>query len=246
MSMVAAFEDERRELPASGSARAAILLLALGSEGATRVLQHFSPEEIRLLKESAEALNSVAPEAIEALVDAFQEAFKRAPGLEGPSEQMEELLQNALGEEGFRSLFQQEDLTAQFAQMAAARSVWDAFADLDAGEIAPLLAQGTSAGDRRPPGTGSLGTRGGDRARLRAAAAPRRHAADADAEAAVGRHHRAVRDACARSLSRRQRHGRAGRHATPSSRRSSTGSTRRSRRSSSRPCAPRSRATPTT
>ena len=91
MSMIAAFQDNVPELPASGKSRVAVLLLTLGAPGTSRLLKHFSASEIKLLKESAAGLQSVTPEQIAELVDEFQDAFKKAPGLDAPSQQMTNL-----------------------------------------------------------------------------------------------------------------------------------------------------------
>ncbi len=142
MSAVAAYQDQVPGLPKNGSARAAILLIALGSSGASRILKHFSSEEIRRLKEAASGLAAIAPEAVEELVDRFQDAFKKAPGLDGPARQMNELLQIALGEDEFQQLF----VTAGAEMPGTGPSepvgnVWEAVAGLEGEVLAPQLAR---------------------------------------------------------------------------------------------------------
>ncbi len=142
MSMVAAYQDENSELPASSRARAAIVLIALGSAGASRVLKHFTTDEIKLLKESAAGLASITPDQIDELVDHFQEAFKKSPGLNGPGEQMTELLQNALSAEEFESIFSVDDFDGSGKEPdRETRSVWDAVANLQHEMLAPKLAR---------------------------------------------------------------------------------------------------------
>ena len=83
MSIIAAYSNEP-SLPDDGRSRAAILLLALGAEGAARLLKHLSPEEIRLVRESAAGLPTVGPEHIDEVVDEFQSYFKKGAALAGP------------------------------------------------------------------------------------------------------------------------------------------------------------------
>ncbi len=141
MSAVAAFDETSFSLPKSGGARAAILLLALGVDGASRVLRHFSADDIRLLNASAAGLAAVAPEAIDELVDNFQDCFKKSPGLDGPERQMAELLQGALGEDEFRQMFAAGDGAIDGAFSLATSNVWEAVAVLDGGVLAPQLAK---------------------------------------------------------------------------------------------------------
>ena len=79
----------------AGPARAAILLLAMGSDGASRLLKHLSPDEIRSLKESvadqqpvsAQQLDVLAAETVKRVVripaasDAHEDALRRLEGL---------------------------------------------------------------------------------------------------------------------------------------------------------------------
>ncbi|MEX6504961.1 FliG C-terminal domain-containing protein [Jiella sp. M17.18] len=138
MSIVAAYHDDGSGLPQSGSARAAILLLALGSSGAARLLKHLSPSEIRILKESAAGLPPIAPEQIDELVDDFHESFKKGPGLDGPARQMSELLQSALTPEEYRSLFPQAALERDLENDSQI-DVWDAIGRLEGPAIAAKL-----------------------------------------------------------------------------------------------------------
>ncbi|HEY9055959.1 MAG TPA: FliG C-terminal domain-containing protein [Aurantimonas sp.] len=142
MSMVAAYHDDGPELPKCGSARAAILLIALGAPGAERVLKHLSPDEIRRLNESAASLEAIESEQIDELVDAFQDAFKKAPGLDGPARQMTELLQSALSEEEFASIFMSGDdgSSGDWSEQSG-RSIWDAVANMEGNILAPKLAK---------------------------------------------------------------------------------------------------------
>lgn len=144
MSMIAAFQDNVPELPASGKARVAVLLLTLGAPGTSRLLKHFSASEIKLLKESAAGLQSVTPEQIAELVDEFQDAFKKAPGLDAPSLQMTNLLKESLSEEEFETIFSVSPGEGDDGAKAAerdSRNVWDSVAELQGEILAPRLSR---------------------------------------------------------------------------------------------------------
>ncbi|MFD2236371.1 FliG C-terminal domain-containing protein [Aureimonas populi] len=82
-----------------GPARAAVLLLAMGPSGASRLIKHLSPAEIRMLRRSAAGQSPVSAEELDELVGEFQEAFKTGPGLIGLDGQMEKLLLESLSKE---------------------------------------------------------------------------------------------------------------------------------------------------
>ncbi|MCB8837933.1 FliG C-terminal domain-containing protein [Aurantimonas sp. VKM B-3413] len=138
MSIVAAYHDDGSGLPLSGGARAAILLLALGSTGAARILKHLSSDEIRILKDSASALPPIAPEQIDELVDEFHESFKKGPGLDGPARQMSELLQSALNPDEYRALFPDAAIEHERATNEQI-DIWEALADMEGAAIAAKL-----------------------------------------------------------------------------------------------------------
>ncbi|MBO0660955.1 flagellar motor switch protein FliG [Jiella sp. MQZ9-1] len=141
MSIVASFSDES-SLPESGSARAAILLLALGAEGAGRLLKHLSPEEIRVLRASAAALSTVGPEQIDEVVDEFQSYFKRGAALTGPGKEMAELLESALSREQYISIFDpdsQDTALADLVEINGDGNVWEAVAGVEPTKLAEKL-----------------------------------------------------------------------------------------------------------
>jgi flagellar motor switch protein FliG len=142
MSMIAAYQDEDVALPRSSRARAAILLLAMGSSGASRVLKHLAPSEIKMLHDAAGGLEPISPEQIDLIVEIFQEAFRKGPGVAGPGRQMNELLQKALSEEEFEALFPEAaaELALEMFEEEP-RSVWDAVADMQGEILAPQLAK---------------------------------------------------------------------------------------------------------
>ncbi|MEE2949828.1 MAG: hypothetical protein VYD57_01050, partial [Pseudomonadota bacterium] len=140
MTSLARYSEDLEVPPLSGGARAAVLLLALGSEGASRVLKHMAPNEIVALRQAAASLNEVLPEQIEAVVEEFSDTFKRGPIFPGPSQQMTKLLKSALTENEFQSLFpneRQDDIDRIL--YADTRNVWEAMAEMEGAVLAGKL-----------------------------------------------------------------------------------------------------------
>ncbi|MCQ8780911.1 FliG C-terminal domain-containing protein [Mangrovibrevibacter kandeliae] len=129
------------ELPHGGAARAAILLLAMGSPGASRVLKHLTPDEIRTLRQSATDLEPVSREQLDLLVEEFQEAFKVGPGLSGPAQQMHELLQSSLTPEQLAALVEGNGDTEDDAFEIDTGAVWTEVDQLDHDVLGPGLAR---------------------------------------------------------------------------------------------------------
>lgn len=98
--------------PKSGAARAAILLLAMGGEGAARLLKHFSPEEIRTLRKGASAQHPVTAMELDEIVADFQSAFREGPGLTGLDGELSKLLRSSLSSEEQALVFQGEGADA--------------------------------------------------------------------------------------------------------------------------------------
>lgn len=131
--MASAFVTESRtsEPPPSGAARAAVLLLAMGTPGASRLLKHLTPEEIRALRQGAVGLQPVTREELDRLVGEFQEAFKTGPGLNGPARQMKELLQSSLSEEELASILSDEEDDEEPVFDVGLGAVWSEIEKLD-------------------------------------------------------------------------------------------------------------------
>lgn len=89
-----------------GPARAAVLLLAMGQSGASRLLKHLSPEEIRTLRRCAARQAPVTQDELDELVGEFQEAFKIGPGLIGLEDEMEKLLASSLNKDELSAVLQ--------------------------------------------------------------------------------------------------------------------------------------------
>ncbi|MER0236757.1 FliG C-terminal domain-containing protein [Fulvimarina sp. MAC8] len=140
MNSLASYSEELNAAPLRGGARAAVLLLALGPGGASRLLKHMAPDEIMSLKEAAASLENVSSEQINEVVEDFASTFKGGPIFPGPGQQMSDLLRNALGETQYESLFPSEEpFSIQDMFANAPRDVWDAVADMDVGTLAKKL-----------------------------------------------------------------------------------------------------------
>src|SRR4051812_26383699 len=75
-----------------GPERVATLLFAMGKPAASRILKHFSEEEIRLVTKSAAQLGPVSPTQIEQLVEEFASNFSDGADLVGGAAHIEKLL----------------------------------------------------------------------------------------------------------------------------------------------------------
>jgi len=98
-----------QRVPKSGAARAAILLLTMGGEGAAKLLKHFSPEELRELRQGAAGGNPVSNAELEEIVSEFQDAFRSGPGLSGLDGELTKLLRSSLSSDELALVFQGED-----------------------------------------------------------------------------------------------------------------------------------------
>ncbi|MDF2810265.1 MAG: flagellar motor switch protein FliG [Microvirga sp.] len=79
-----------------GPERVAALLLAMGKPAASKVLRHFSPDEIRAVTKSAALLGQVSTSQIEALVEQFAANFSSGTDLVGNASEIEKLLSGIL------------------------------------------------------------------------------------------------------------------------------------------------------
>jgi flagellar motor switch protein FliG len=82
-----------------GPERVATLLFAMGKPAASRILKHFSEEEIRLVTKSAAQLGPVSPTQIEQLVEEFASNFSDGADLVGGAAHIEKLLTGILSPE---------------------------------------------------------------------------------------------------------------------------------------------------
>ncbi|EAU40836.1 probable flagellar motor switch protein [Fulvimarina pelagi HTCC2506] len=140
MNSLASYSEELHAAPLRGGARAAVLLLALGPEGASRLLKHMAPDEIVSLKAAAAKLENVSPDQIDEVVEDFASTFKRGPIFPGPGQQMADLLRNALSENEYEALFPDEKSRAIQTMLAQdKRNVWEAVADIEGEVLAKKL-----------------------------------------------------------------------------------------------------------
>ncbi|WP_082684604.1 FliG C-terminal domain-containing protein [Aureimonas ureilytica] len=119
----------------SGAARAAILLLTLGGEGAAKLLKHFSPEEIRTLRQGASQQKPITAVELDAIVADFQDAFRAGPGLIGLDSELSKLLRSSLSSEELALVFDADEAMEGDAGLP----VWYEMEQLGAQAITALL-----------------------------------------------------------------------------------------------------------
>ncbi|WP_062014263.1 FliG C-terminal domain-containing protein [Aureimonas sp. AU4] len=127
---------EAERSPKSGAARAAILLLAMGGEGAAKLLKHFSPEELRQLRQGAAAQSPVSSMELEEIVSEFQDAFRSGPGLIGLDGELSKLLRSSLSTDELALVFQGEE-----AAVDSGLPVWYELEQLGSEAIGALLSR---------------------------------------------------------------------------------------------------------
>ncbi len=89
----------------SGINKGAILMLALGEEGATEVMKFLSPREVQKLSEAMNNMKSIPQEEVEAVLHDFAEVTSNNPLLGMDSrEYLRKVLTNALGDDKESSL----------------------------------------------------------------------------------------------------------------------------------------------
>ncbi|WP_182084932.1 FliG C-terminal domain-containing protein [Aureimonas sp. ME7] len=121
--------------PKSGASRAAILLLTLGGEGAAKLLKHFSPEEIRALRQSATLQQPVTTSELEEIVAEFQDAFRTGPAMAGLEGELNKLLRNTLSTDELAIVFEGENLLGTDSGVP----VWQEIEQMGAEAVAKLL-----------------------------------------------------------------------------------------------------------
>jgi flagellar motor switch protein FliG len=87
----------------SGTRKAAILCMALGTEAAARILQQLSPAEVERVSAEIATIPMVEPEVVSAVLADYQDAMRRAGQMaDGGTRTAEALLEGALGPERAR------------------------------------------------------------------------------------------------------------------------------------------------
>jgi flagellar motor switch protein FliG len=123
----------------AGPARAAILLLAMGSDGASRLLKHLSPEEIRALKASVAEQQPVSAQQLDLLVTDFQEEFKTGAGISELDSELTKLLRGALSEDELSEVFGDDGAPDPSMFLAPPLTVWEEFEKLGVEALQMLL-----------------------------------------------------------------------------------------------------------
>ncbi len=88
-----------RSLVLRGAAKASIILLALGQERASRLVQHFNADELRRISRSAADIGPVSAPQLESLVEDFARQFAGGVKFFGTQEELEKLFIGAFSEE---------------------------------------------------------------------------------------------------------------------------------------------------
>jgi flagellar motor switch protein FliG len=115
-----------------GPERVATLLFAMGKPAASRILKHFSEEEIRLVTKSAAQLGPVSPTQIEQLVEEFASNFTDGADLVGGAAHIEKLLTGILSPEQIADIMNEVVGNAN-------RSIWERISTVSESAIASYL-----------------------------------------------------------------------------------------------------------
>jgi flagellar motor switch protein FliG len=115
-----------------GPERVATLLFAMGKPAASRILKHFSEEEIRLVTKSAAQLGPVSPTQIEQLVEEFASNFSDGADLVGGAAHIEKLLTGILSPDQIASIMNEVVGNAN-------RSIWERISTVSESAIASYL-----------------------------------------------------------------------------------------------------------
>ncbi|KAB0676527.1 FliG C-terminal domain-containing protein [Aureimonas leprariae] len=141
MSLASYSEFSSSDVALPGPAKAAVLLLAMGTNGASRLMKHFSPEDLRAMKESVAEYRDVSAEQVDQLVSDFQEEFKTGAGLSDLDDGMNRLLRSVLSADEMTNIFGADDFIDQSLFTGPTLTVWEEMEKLGA----PVLRQIMSA-----------------------------------------------------------------------------------------------------
>ena len=115
-----------------GPERVATLLFVMGKPAASRILKHFSEEEIRVVTKSAAQLGPVSPTQIEQLVEEFASNFTDGADLIGGAAHIEQLLTGILTPEQIASIMSEVAGNAN-------RNIWERISTVSESAIASYL-----------------------------------------------------------------------------------------------------------
>ncbi len=116
----------------SGTQKAAIVMLSLGEESASKLFSVMEEEEIKEISRTMSTLGSVAPDVVERLVVEFAEGLSSAGLTLGNLDSTERLLVKALGKERVDSIM--EDIRGP-----AGRTTWDKLGNVNEEILAAYL-----------------------------------------------------------------------------------------------------------
>ena len=122
--------DDVRSL--SGSERAAVFILALGEEQATRIFQHLADDEIKELSQVMANLGNVSSNLVEKLFVEFAEQMSSTGSLLGTLESTERLLMKVLDRDRVSNIM--EDIRGP-----AGRTMWDKLGNVNESVLANYL-----------------------------------------------------------------------------------------------------------
>ena len=108
----------------SGPQKAAIMMLSMGDDRASRMFGMMDDEEIRELSTHMVNLGTISSEVIEALLREFVEMMSQTGAVSGTFESTERLLAKTLGEDRVKGLM--EELRGP-----AGRTMWDELGNVD-------------------------------------------------------------------------------------------------------------------
>ena len=128
--MAVRVRDDIRGL--SGSEKAAIVILSLGEEQATRIFSHMNDEEIKELSQVMANLGNVSSNLVERLFVEFAEQMSSTGSLVGSLESTERLLAKVLDKTRVDNIM--EDIRGP-----AGRTMWDKLANVDEAVLASFL-----------------------------------------------------------------------------------------------------------
>ncbi|MGI9462945.1 MAG: FliG C-terminal domain-containing protein [Aestuariivirgaceae bacterium] len=128
MNLVAASSVPSYSRPLGGSEKVAVLLLALETELAGQLLQHFEPDEIDGIRTAADQLAPITAGDLEAIVEEFVRQVSNGLGFVGTPGQMHALLNSALKEEDAEE--PEFDTLDADAEETAEPEVWPQVAEL--------------------------------------------------------------------------------------------------------------------
>lgn len=128
--MAVRVRDDIRGL--SGAEKAAILILSLGEEQASRIFAHMNDDEIKELSQVMANVGNVSSNLVERLFVEFAEQMSSTGSLTGSMESTERLLSKVLDKSRVQNIM--EDIRGP-----AGRTMWDKLANVNEGVLANYL-----------------------------------------------------------------------------------------------------------